>query len=344
MKNFESFLAPQLNDYLTYRQSLGYSTKVTRAHLLVFDRYLRQTNADQHSLQPFYFLEMRANLGLEARSVNRLLSSVRVFFNFLLRREYVAENPLQDIPPLKENAIIPFVLAPAEIEQLLQVLCKRIRTSERRFLTDLAMYLAVLLLARCGMRISEPLKLMKNHYRKDDGTLYIERTKFKKQRLIPVPRAVNDRDRKLSLSQKIVPPAGPQSLPSGRERQSTPKILAGRKRASPGAKNDRHRSKTQGRWQHQLHPAYSPLPSPLLCGQYLDHHQRQRAIPTKRTPCAGRLHGSQRIQIHLRVPQGGRCQGPQGSRRFFPLAEEKRMKLNPLVHQYFNHYLPHIKG
>jgi len=190
MKNFESFLAPQLNDYLTYRQSLGYDTKVTRAHLLVFDRYLRQTNADWDTFEPFYFLEMRANLEMEPRSVNRVFSSVRVFFNFLLRKECVSENPLQDIPPLKENAIIPFVLAPDQIEQLLQALCKRVRRSEKHFLTDLATYLAVLLLARCGMRISEPLKAMKNHYRKDDGTLYIERTKFKKQRLIPVPKAV----------------------------------------------------------------------------------------------------------------------------------------------------------
>lgn len=206
MKNFESFLAPQLNDYLTYRQGLGYSTKVTRAHLLVFDRYLRKTNAEWQSLQPFYFLEMRANLELEARSVNRLLSSVRVFFNFLLRREYVAENPLQDIPPLKENAIIPFVLSPVQIDQMLQALCKRVRKSERRFLTDLAMYLAVLLLARCGMRRSEPLKLMKNHYRKDDGTLYIERTKFKKQRLIPVPKAVMvEIDNYLSVRKSFCP-------------------------------------------------------------------------------------------------------------------------------------------
>lgn len=206
MKNFESFLAPQLNDYLAYRKSLGYSVKVTLAHLLVFDRYLRQTNADRHSLQPFYFLEMRANLELEARSVNRLLSSVRVFFNFLLRNEYVVENPLQDIPPLKENAIIPFVLAPDQVEQLLRALCKRVRRSEKRFLTDLAMYLAVLLLARCGMRRSEPLKLMKNHYRKDDGTLYIERTKFKKQRLIPVPKAVMvEIDNYLSVRKSFCP-------------------------------------------------------------------------------------------------------------------------------------------
>ena len=51
MKNFESFLAPQLNDYLAYRQGLGYSIKLSRANLLVLDRYLKETNADWHSLQ-----------------------------------------------------------------------------------------------------------------------------------------------------------------------------------------------------------------------------------------------------------------------------------------------------
>ena len=85
MKTFESFLAPQLNDFIAYRKGLGYETKLSRAYLLVFDRYLRKTNADWRSLQSLYFLEMRANLDMEARSINRLLSSVRVFFNFLLR-------------------------------------------------------------------------------------------------------------------------------------------------------------------------------------------------------------------------------------------------------------------
>jgi integrase/recombinase XerD len=190
MKNFESFLAPQLNDYLAYRENLGYSTRLSRAHLLVLDRYLKKTNADWQSLQPFFFLEMRANLDMEPRGVNRVFSSVRVFFNFLLRREYVKENPLQDIPPLKENSIIPFVFSPTQIDQLLQAVSKRVGRSEKRFLMDLTIYLAIVLLARCGMRISEPLKLMKNHYRKDDGTFYIEKTKFKKQRLIPVPQSV----------------------------------------------------------------------------------------------------------------------------------------------------------
>jgi len=206
MKNFESFLCPQLNEYLVYRKSLGYSTKVSRFHLLVLDRYLLQTNAQWDTLTPFYFLEMRTNLELEPRCINRVFSSIRVFFNFLLRREYVKDNPLQDVPPLRENSIIPFVFSPEQTDQVLRVLSQRVGRSEKHFLTDLALYLAVLLLAQCGMRISEPLKLMNNHYRSDDGTLYIEKTKFKKQRLIPVPRAaMTEIENYLSVRKSLMP-------------------------------------------------------------------------------------------------------------------------------------------
>ncbi|WP_419664111.1 tyrosine-type recombinase/integrase [Desulfosarcina variabilis] len=46
------------------------------------------------------------------------------------------------------------------------------------------------MLARCGMRINEPLRLCRHHYRPDEGSVYIERTKFRKDRLIPLPQSV----------------------------------------------------------------------------------------------------------------------------------------------------------
>jgi integrase len=46
------------------------------------------------------------------------------------------------------------------------------------------------MLARCGMRINEPLRLRQEHYRADEGSVYIQKTKFRKDRLIPVPKAV----------------------------------------------------------------------------------------------------------------------------------------------------------
>jgi len=50
--------------------------------------------------------------------------------------------------------------------------------------------MAMVLLARCGLRIGEPLRLKLNDYRFDEKTIYIEKTKFKKDRLIPLPQSV----------------------------------------------------------------------------------------------------------------------------------------------------------
>jgi integrase/recombinase XerD len=191
MKPFKSFLAPQLTEYLTYRQGLGYTLMPTRANLLIFDRYLKQRQADWTSFEPAFFLEMTARLDTESRTVNRIVSSVRVFFRFLLRRGYLEENPLQHIPPVKENTIVPFIFSPEQVDQFLEVICTKIRKTKGRFPKDFALYLALLLMARCGMRISEPLRLLVHHYRRDDATISIERTKFRKDRLIPVPKALS---------------------------------------------------------------------------------------------------------------------------------------------------------
>jgi len=190
MKPFESFLASQLDDYLSYREGLGYALRPCRDHLRLFDRYVHQSEADLNSLHPSFFLHMRANLPMEAVSVNHVLSAARGFFRFLVRRGIFEKNPLLDIPRLKEEITVPFIFSPQQTDQLLNAICKNMQRGQSSFLKELALYIAILLMARCGMRISEPLHLLKHHYRKEEGTIYIEKTKFKKDRLIPLPKAV----------------------------------------------------------------------------------------------------------------------------------------------------------
>jgi len=190
MKPFESFLAPQLDEFMAYRKRLGYETRNRRGFLLAFDRYLKEKDADWSAFKPSFFLRMRTELQKGPKLTNKILMSARVFFRFLMRLGYVDVNPLQDVPPLKENVYIPFLFSREQTDQLLAAICRRIRREERFFLKDLAIYLVLLLMARCGMRISEPLGIRMHHYRRDDGTLYIENTKFKKDRLIPLPKAV----------------------------------------------------------------------------------------------------------------------------------------------------------
>ncbi len=190
MNKFESFLAQQLEQYVIYRHKLGYAMKASLSHLKTFDRYLKQKQAEEVLLPPSFFMGLQADLKIEPRSVNRIVASVRVFFNYLVRTGAYSQNPLKDIPYLPENDIMPFIFSPQQINHLLSAVSARIRKVSRgKYLMDLSCYMAVVLLARCGLRISEPLRLRLNHYRFDEKTIYIEKTKFKKDRLIPLPRS-----------------------------------------------------------------------------------------------------------------------------------------------------------
>ena len=101
MKSFESFLATQFNEFLAYRQDMGYSTRQSRSDLLLFDRYLIEKKADWDALTPSFFLQMRSEISMEAVSINKMLFTLRVFFRFLLCHNYVNQSPMQDVPLLK---------------------------------------------------------------------------------------------------------------------------------------------------------------------------------------------------------------------------------------------------
>ena len=190
MKPFESFLAPRLDAFLAHRNHLGYEIASFKYKLNTFDRYVKEKESKETVLDPSFFLKMRAELKLQPSSVNQVLSAVRVFFAYMVRQGYYEHNPVKDIPALKKHTIVPFIFSPEQTDHLLGAVCHRFHHTKGHFLKDLAIYTAILLMARCGLRISEPLRLKRHHYRQDDGTLYIEKTKFNKDRLIPVPAAV----------------------------------------------------------------------------------------------------------------------------------------------------------
>ena len=190
MKPFKSFLTAQLNAFLDYWQEQGQTIRAYQYYLLAFDRYLKEKEADWTSFQPAFFLQMIADITHTPNHANKFLLTIRTFFQFLLRRGCLNENPLKDIPYLKQHPSIPFVFSPQQTNRLLAAVYRRIRRKQRFFLRDLGIYLVIILLARCGLRISEPLRLPMHHYRRDEATLYIEKTKFNKDRLIPIPKTV----------------------------------------------------------------------------------------------------------------------------------------------------------
>ena len=190
MKRFNSFLAEQMEDFIEYRLQLGYSVRDMVNHLKIFDRYLIEKNAIWASFNPLFFLEFRSSLNYENRSKNMGLRMVKMFFNFLVRKDLIQENPLLEIAQLPKNQIVPFIFSPEETDLLIKGVIKLMRKTEQSYLGDFSAYISFLLMARCGLRISETLNLLKTNYMPEERTIYIEKTKFKKDRLIPIPKDV----------------------------------------------------------------------------------------------------------------------------------------------------------
>ena len=179
-----------MEDFIEYRLQLGYSVKQMVHYLKVFDRYVVEKNTTWASFNQLFFLEFRASLNYENRTKNTGFRTIKMFFNFLIRKDLIQENPLLEIAQLPKNQIVPFIFSPEETDLLLNGVIKLMRRTERLYLGDFSAYISFLLMARCGLRISETLNLLKTNYMPEERTIYIEKTKFKKDRLIPIPKAV----------------------------------------------------------------------------------------------------------------------------------------------------------
>ena len=184
--NFKSFLSSQLNGYIQYRKNLGFEDYSLGTALNYLDQSL-PAKGNTTILDPSFFIEFKKTLNIAPRTINKTVRYIKGFFDYMIRIDQITQNPLTDIPPSKEDNFIPFIFSPEETQKLLCAASANIRQEQQHFITDLMTYTSILLLSSCGMRISEPLKLQLKHYREKEGTLYIEKTKFKKDRLIPVP-------------------------------------------------------------------------------------------------------------------------------------------------------------
>jgi len=186
---FESFLAHEIEDYLEYRTKVGFTYKKIRWFFSRFDKYIIEKKAGMEDLNSAFLLSFRDKLDVAPGTINKIFIHLRGFFDYLVRMEVIVENPVKQIPPVAERAYIPFIFSPDQIESMLKAVQQNISKKDKYdFLKNLAVYTAIMLMARCGLRISEPVRLKYRHYRHDERTLYIEKTKFNKDRLIPVPK------------------------------------------------------------------------------------------------------------------------------------------------------------
>ncbi len=120
---------------------------------------------------------MNISKKLNAKSVNRHIVSIRNYFKYLSKNNYINENPCDDIVGLKMPKTVPHVLSEDDMEKLLDIEVKDAISSRNKAMLEL-MYSS-------GLRVSELLNLEINNI---DFSMNIVKCfgKGSKERIVPL--------------------------------------------------------------------------------------------------------------------------------------------------------------
>lgn len=124
------------------------------------------------------FVAQLYDIGINARSVARILSGTRSFFNFLVADGYIEGDPTELLETPKIGLKLPVVLSIQEIEKIQSVIDVSTVEGQRNKTIIEVLY-------SCGLRISELTGLRFSDLFLDDGFIRVE-GKGSKQRLVPI--------------------------------------------------------------------------------------------------------------------------------------------------------------
>ena len=124
------------------------------------------------------FISQLYDLGINARSVARILSGIRSFFNYLILDGYIQEDPSELLETPKIGLKLPTVLSLPEIEKIKESVDVSTKEGHRNRAIIEVLY-------SCGLRISELINLKFSDMFLDDGFIRVE-GKGSKQRLVPI--------------------------------------------------------------------------------------------------------------------------------------------------------------
>jgi len=177
--------------------------EIEKTHIRAFILYLQQQAKTPHTEKP-----------LSSSTVQGYVRTLKVFFSWLLREEYIESNPMTKIPVPKATTKVTNTFSQEQIARLIAVY-QGYNGSGCRNLTIL------LLLLDSGIRVSELVGIDLDDIGLAEGTIKIIRAKGNKERLVPIgslvqrtlwkyinhyrPRPMTDRVTRLFLSEEGLP-------------------------------------------------------------------------------------------------------------------------------------------
>ncbi len=127
-----------------------------------------------------------SNQGIQNRSINRKLATLRTFYKYLQRSGDVTDNPMQTIRMVKTSKTLPTYLRESEMEQVFAQ-----QEIPKNTFEEVRDQLVLMLLYGTGMRLAELIQLTHQQVNLSAKTLRVI-GKRNKERIIPMPMILVD--------------------------------------------------------------------------------------------------------------------------------------------------------
>jgi site-specific recombinase XerD len=208
-----------LQDFLNYVRFVhGRADNTVQSYrwdLTSFLDWAKLVNLDVTKAKPTdiddFFIWLRREKENVAQTVNRKRSSLRMFYKWLLRKELISKNPMEQVERMKEPKTLPNYLSPQQQEALINASldgngAKRIGAYSRE-----RTHLLILLLLDCGLRIGEACSLRVEDINFEDRTLKVkgkgskERIAVLSDRLLLALKEYLNRVNEIDIERKIRP-------------------------------------------------------------------------------------------------------------------------------------------
>ncbi len=181
----------------------AYLTDLDKLSIFLRNENLTAENVTLDHLQQF--ITQLYDIGINARSVARIISGIKSFYNFLVLDGYMQNDPTELLETPKIGLKLPTVLSLEEIENLFSVIDHSTKEGQRNRAILEVLY-------SCGLRVSELVNLKFSGLFFDEGFIKVE-GKGSKQRLVPISHtAINEINKYLYFRNEMTVKKGSENV------------------------------------------------------------------------------------------------------------------------------------
>jgi integrase/recombinase XerD len=211
---FQSILSHIFSSYIKEKRALGFRFKKAESMLKRFDAFLQTHQHSEISLPKDLVIEWCKQSPNETASIRRhRISLLRGLAEYMNRIGCLAYTFPRGIVTIDRYAFQPYIFSDEEIRRML-IVCDNYPPSAASPYRHKNIPLIIRVLYGCGLRVSEVVGLKKDDIDLTDGTLFIQHTKFNKQRLIPMADSLVQRCREYYVDVVMATPDNEFFFPS----------------------------------------------------------------------------------------------------------------------------------